>query len=117
VQGASGTYSMTPGSVCNNTQGYCDSFSICRPADGNALLKRLLTTLTNFKLSPLATIAGLALQYWWAILIVFLAFMAFSAVILTLLILTMNSDNPHNRKPHKLVEVLKHPIGTIFVSY
>lgn len=89
---------LVPGTPCDNLNGYCDVYAICRRIDMEGPLLRLK--------QKFLTVEGLketVKKYWWAILIGTIAFCVFIGLFVFLCARYTPSSNPHKeaKKPAK----------------
>ena len=82
------TYEMTPGSRCNNNNGYCDAFHKCRNIDAAGPLTRIKRRLS------IHSITKWIYDQWYVILICGIAIAGFMAVFIRCFSIHTPSSNP-----------------------
>nr|XP_024215817.1 disintegrin and metalloproteinase domain-containing protein 10 [Halyomorpha halys] len=106
----SGGISLTPGSPCDNFQGYCDVFLKCRAVDAEGPLVRLKNLLFNKQ--NLSTLRQWAEEYWWACALMGLGFIFFMGIFIKCCAVHTPSSNPKKPPARRFSETLRRPIHT-----
>ncbi|XP_078578762.1 disintegrin and metalloproteinase domain-containing protein 10-like isoform X1 [Branchiostoma floridae x Branchiostoma japonicum] len=95
-----GILNAPPGAPCNNFQGYCDVFSICREVDADGPLSRLKNAI--FNPATIKSFVEWVKTYWWAMILIGLGLVILMAGFIKLCAVHTPSSNPKRPPPRPM---------------
>ncbi|XP_019622694.1 PREDICTED: disintegrin and metalloproteinase domain-containing protein 10-like isoform X1 [Branchiostoma belcheri] len=95
-----GIINAPPGAPCDNFQGYCDVFFLCRQVDADGPLSRLKNSIFNAE--TIKTVVEWIRVYWWAVILIILGLILFMAGFIKLCAVHTPSSNPKKPPPRPM---------------